>query len=322
MRDIKVSIYTKSDYIEDPDDSLFFHSRRLMRIYESTPRHAPYMVVASEEGRVMACMLAVVRWRASWLPPYFYRQCRIYGEGSYRCEEREYVFGLMLSALRERVGNSVFFMEISNLSQKMFGYGQLRRNGFFPVRWMSIHNSLHSKKAEERLSAKMLRRISLARERGITVEEVKDDKGLDDFINLLRSHNQMKIKRFIPKPQFFREIIKEECCHMLLARYRGKAIGCCATIYSMGNAYLWYTAFKRKSYITLHPAETTVFEALKRAEKDGCRHMLFLDVGLPYRKNPFREFIMRFGGKPVSTFRWFSIRPKWLGRILSWMFRG
>lgn len=304
----------------------FFHSPALMEIYAQTPGHSPYMVVATTEGeeenRVVGCMLAVVRSRASWLPPYVYWQCRIYGEGCYfgDAADREDIFGQMLRALTRRVGRRVLFIEVSHLSQKMFGYGHLRQAGFFPVRWMSIHNSLHSKPAEERLSPKTMGHIEAARRKGVTFEKVDSDQALDTFVGLLRRHNQLKLKRFIPRKPFFRGMMRQDCCHMTIARYRGKAIGCQATIYTGDNAYLWFMAFKRKSYAMLHPAEDTVFDAIKRAQNDGRQHMVFLDVGLPFRKNAFREFILRFGGKHVSTFRWFLVRPGWVGRLLSRLF--
>jgi hypothetical protein len=44
-------------------------------------------------------------------------------------------------------------------------------------------------------------------------------------------------------------------------------------------------------------------------------------VGLPFRKNTFRDFILRFGGKPVSTFRWFRCSIRWINSLLKWIYR-
>jgi hypothetical protein len=46
-----------------------------------------------------------------------------------------------------------------------------------------------------------------------------------------------------------------------------------------------------------------------------------MDVGLPFRKNSFREFILSFGGKPVSTVRWFRCSIRWINGLLSWIYR-
>ena len=52
----------------------------------------------------------------------------------------------------------------------------------------------------------------------------------------------------------------------------------------------------------------------------GYRHLEFMDVGLPFRKHGYREFVLRFGGKQSSTRRWFRFRWNWLNRVLIKMY--
>jgi hypothetical protein len=106
-----------------------------------------------------------------------------------------------------------------------------------------------------------------------------------------------------------------------LTKYKTHAIGCSAVVFSQQQAYLWYTAFRRKSFAWLHPAEATVWNAIDDAYRRGCEHIFFMDVGLPYSKNPFREFILSFGGKPVSTYRWFRCSISWVNKFFSWLYR-
>ena len=108
---------------------------------------------------------------------------------------------------------------------------------------------------------------------------------------------------------------------LFVTKYRGKVIGCSACVYSEGNAYLWYSAFKRKSYLPLHPDTITIWDTMKDAYERGFRHMCFMDVGLPFSKNPFREFILRFGGKEQSTYRWFRFSFNWVNTLLTWLYR-
>ena len=48
--------------------------------------------------------------------------------------------------------------------------------------------------------------------------------------------------------------------------------------------------------------------------------MYFLDAGLPFKRNPMREFILNFGGKQVSEYRWFRIQFPWVGRLMDWFY--
>lgn len=49
---------------------------------------------------------------------------------------------------------------------------------------------------------------------------------------------------------------------LFLTKYKGKVIGCCACVFSGSNAYLWYSASLRKSYLRLHPSVLTVWHAI------------------------------------------------------------
>lgn len=324
MNQLKTYIVTREKELPALDDNNFFHSSQLFRLTKQTPRQKPYMVVAENgEGKVLAHMLAIVRYRTSWLPPYFFMHCRLLGEGVYDAsvELRNEVFGQMLSTLRQRLSNRVLYIEVSNQSQKMFAYREFRQQQFFPVHWMSIHNSLHSRAPEERISERMKRMIEKSEERGVISKEVETPEEFEAFSKLLRKHHLLKPKRFIPKEEFFKGIVDSGHGRLYITCYKKHVIGCSAVAYSGNNAYLWYSAYRRKSYAYLHPDILTIWHTIKDCHRRGFDHIFFLDVGLPFRRNPYREFILRFGGKPVSTFRWFRCSIKWINNLLSWIYR-
>ncbi len=325
LKGLTITIYLKSQELPELGGNNFFHSRRLMEILEATPRQKPYMVVVSDEsGRVVSHMLGVMRYRPMWLPPFLLIHCRVLGEGVYTDSQfhSDELFGMMLQKLTQMVSNRALYIEVSNLSQKMLGYRQLRQLGFYPVNWMSIHNSLHSHAPEERITEKMQKRIDNAHERGVTTEVVKTEKDFKAFSKLLRKHHIFKPKRYIPDDVFFRPFMaEEESGRLFVTKYRGKVIGCSACVYSNGNAYLWYSAFRRKTFMHLHPDVITIWDAMKDAYDRGFQHMCFMDVGLPFSKNPFREFILSFGGKEQSTYRWFRFSIKWVNKLLAWIYR-
>ena len=315
----------------------FFHSPQFFALCKSTPRLRPYLVTAETDGgRIAGQMVAVVRHRSSWLPPFIYRHCRVLGEGVFTASDPAVpagadasgvasdtvaeIFGIMLRALTDRIGSYMLYTEFSNLSSKMAGYRQFRECGYFPVRWMSIHNSLHSHAPEERISANMAKRIALACKRGVVTVEADGDDDFREFSRLLRRHNWTKPKRYIPADEFFRGLHGDHG-RLFLTRYRGRVIGCSAVAYSQGQAYLMYAAYRRKTYAWLHPGVHTVWNVIKTSYKRGCSHVVFMDVGLPFQKNAFREFILRFGGKPTSTYRWFFCPVGWVNRLLSWFYR-
>ena len=326
MNEPLTHIITDQKDLPQLDNGNFFHSRQLFEIAKKTPRQKPYMVVVqSGEGKVMAHLLAVVRYRTSWFPPYLFMHCRLLGEGVFSYEHEGYsdsmLFGFMLDALKSKLSNRVLYIEISNLSHKMFAYRELKKRQFFPVHWMSIHNSLHSHTPEERISQRLQKHINTAYSKGVVTDEVKEDSDFKAFMMLLKHHHWLKPKRYIPDEKFFLQMKQEGHGRLYLTRYHDHIIGCSATAYSQQNAYLWYMAFRRKSYAMLHPDELTLWHAIKDAHARGYQHIYFLDVGLPFSRNPYREFILRFGGKPVSTNRWFRISIRWINALLRRIYR-
>ena len=325
MSELTTRIYTKGDLLPEMTCRNFFHSAELFHVCEQTPRLRAYMVVVEEEesGKVVCHLLAMLRYRSSLFPPYLYTHCRIYGEGDYEeeNEQKEELFDMMLTALTRKLQHWVLYLEVSHLSQKMFGYRRFRQQGFFPVHWMSIHNSLHSRAPEERISEKMKLQIERSQSRGVKTKEIESAEDFKKFIKLLRSHHWFKPKRYIPDGEFFRQLMEGQNARLFVTEYHEKVIGCCACAYSKGDAYLWYSAFRRKSYLRLHPDIMTVWNALQQAYEYKYNHMFFMDVGLPFRRNSFREFILSFGGKPVSTYRWFRCNIRWVNGVLKWIYK-
>lgn len=321
--DISIDIITRSEKLPPMSSHNFFHSPELFRIVEQTRGQTPYMVVALRQGHAVAHMLAVLRRRGSLIPPYLFTQGRVYGEGEYDDgEPREELFRLMLHAISRRLHRRLcFFIEFSDLSTKMFGYRHFRQQGYFPVHWMEIHNSLHSMPPEERLTEKMLERIRKGYEQGVVTKEVDDYDEFRDFYRVLKRFYAWKIRRFLPPERQFFELMKSDSCRFYITQYKGKAIGSCVCIYTGGNAYLWYLASRRKRHPLLHPDTMTVWNALKEAHTDSIHHFYFMDVGLPFHRHTQREFILSFGGKPVGTYRWFNFTFGWLNKIVSWFYR-
>ncbi len=302
----------------------FFHGKALFRMFENTPRITPYMiVVCTSENKVVAHMLAAIRYRTSLFPPFLYTHCIVIGVGEYADGplSREMLFDRMLSALTKTVQSKALYIEFSSITEKMYGYRCFRENGYFPIHWQNVRNSLHSRPPEERLSDKARRRLGQARAKGLCVETVKDEGGLQEFVRLLRRHNRLKPKRYIPDINFFRQVMDGDGGRLFLTRYKGKIIGCSMCVFSENNAYLWYSASLRKTYAMSHPDTFTVWSVIKYAYEHHFDHIVFMDVGLPFKKNPYRDFILQFGGKPVGTYKWFRVSVKWINRIFAWIYR-
>ena len=138
---------------------------------------------------------------------------------------------------------------------------------------------------------------------------------------MLNRFPSLKIRRYLLPERQFWEMGQSENCRLFVTQWHGKIIGGCACIYSNNNAYLWYLASKRKSHPLLFPATATVWGAINDSYERHFRHIYFMDVGLPFKKSQYRDFILKFGGKEVSSYRWFRFTFGWLNRIMRLIYK-
>ena len=321
---VKIRIIEHYDELPDVSEKSFFHSRELFRIAAVTSGHFPYMAVAErDDGTVAAHMLAVTRRRGSLIPPYLFSQGRVYGEGVYADDvDRDEVFGLMLKAITRRFKIALcLYVEFSNISQKMFGYRHFRDEGYFPVSWQEVYQSLHLWPDEVNIDRRLLRNVKRSKAQGVTTRELSAADDLQPFYKLLRSYHRLKFRTFLPSYRYFVELHNDPHAHLFMTEYGGKPIGACACIYSDNKAYLWFAASKRKSHPLLHPEAVVFYDAISAAKAVGCQHFHFMNAGLPFNKSRDRDFILKFDGKPVAKYRWFRFNLPLLNRFLKWLYR-
>lgn len=111
-------------------------------------------------------------------------------------------------------------------------------------------------------------------------------------------------------------LIKGKQGKIFIVKYKDKIIGGAVCIYSGSSAYLWFSGGMRKTYVPQYPGVLAIWKAFDEAYSHGFRHLEFMDVGLPFRKHGYRDFVLRFGGKQSSTRRWFRFKWTWINRIM------
>ena len=114
---LKLTTYYKGKDIPDLPGKNTFHSKELFLIYEATPGYTPLLIVATENGKPMARLLAAIRKAKRWLPSSLVKHCVVYSEGegldeslSTNKEKAEEVFGEMLEHLTQEATRTCFLI--------------------------------------------------------------------------------------------------------------------------------------------------------------------------------------------------------------------
>lgn len=321
---LKLTTYYHGSNIPELPGNNTFHSTKLFRIYEATQGYTPLLIVASEDGKPVAKLLAAVRKSVRLFPPAIIKRCEVYGTGEYfdATLDKEYVFSEMLQRLTEEALREAFLIEFRNLENSLFGYKAFRKNHYFAINWLRVRNSLHSTtRTEERFSPSRIRQIKKGLKNGAEVREAHSPEEVRAFAQMLHNNYSSKIRRHFPSREFFErmeeEMVISKQSKIFIVTYKDKVIGGSACIYSEDSAYLWFSGGMRKTYALQYPGILAVWHALVDAKQHGYRHLEFMDVGLPFRKHGYRDFVLRFGGKQSSTRRWFRFRWEWLNGVLN-----
>ena len=321
---LKLTTYRKGNDIPPLPGNDSFHSTALFRIYEATPGYDPILIVASQDGEPVAKLLATIRSSVRLFPPALIKRCEVFGTGEYFVEgiDRETIFDDMLQRLTDEALRKAFLIEFRNLPDAF------RVNRYFPISWMRVRNSLHNvAHAEDRFSPSRIRQIKKGLKNGAEVREARNKEEVARFAHMLHHIYSWKIRRHFPSREFFQQLTKlptdsdTRKSRIFIVLHKHKIIGGSVCVYSGDNAYLWFSGGMRKTHALLYPGVLAVWKALADAKERGYRHLEFIDVGLPFQKHGYREFVLRFGGKQISTRRWFRFRWKWLNRVLNWIYR-
>ena len=322
---IKLTTYYHSKDIPKLPGSNTFHSKELFKIYEKTKGYTPLLIVATKNGVCMAKLLASIRKKTTQLIlPTFAKKCEVYGIGEYFCpkEEVDDLFGNILQHLTAEGLRRSFLIEFRNLGNPLLGYKHFKQNRYFAVNWLRVRNSLQKKEPlDQNFSTSRKRQIRRGLKNGAKIMEATTNQEIEEFALMLGKIYSAHIRKHYPSIEFFQHIKNStadsgnQVGSVYIVKYKEKIIGGAAIAYSNKDAYLWFSGGMRTTYAKQNPGILAVWMALNGAKEKGYEHLEFMDVGLPFKKHTYREFVLRFGGKQSSTRRWFRFRWQWLNRL-------
>jgi len=326
---LRIDIYNKGEEIPDVVERNIFHSKELFLIFEKTSGFKPFMFAVYDGERCLVRLLTYVQRDRSVFSHSFVKRCVVYGCGDFAPdllpEEKDKAFEFLLNEFTQQMMKKAFVMEFRNLDNALFGYKAFHDNHFIPINWLRVRNSLHgNKNVDQRFSTSRLRQIRKGIKNGAVVEIAHKTDDVKAFAQMLKRVYSSHIRKYFPDKDFFHHLFdvwhNDGKTKIIIVRYKQKIIGGAVCLYSGENAYLWFSGGMRKTYPSQYPGVLSIWKALEDAQENGYQHFEFMDVGLPFRRHGFRDFVLRFGGKQSSTRRWFRFRWKWLNRFLDLLY--
>ncbi len=303
----------------------FFHSAATFDLYQDVSFYTPLMIVCFKNEKPLASLFAHIMRINKLLDTSLFRRCYVSQKPAYYQPDlpEEELFARLLNALMEEVKSKVFYVQVRNLGDPIFGYKAFRDNQFFSIRWINIKNSLQRKrKIWHQLSRSRKNQVNKAKRKGVFIEEVTDENKLAEIYKLIDKNLKWKFShRFPPYTyfcNFFYSYILQDKGKIFIAKYQDKIIGgIIVGLHENKNAYSLYYWGKTKTYKNLYPTIYTIWHALDYAEKNGFEYFDFMDAGYLHEKAGKPRFILQFGGKQHATRRWYKFNWSWINFIAS-----
>lgn len=323
MRIVEIYTHEKELPVLLPGNPL--HSAEVFTMIKASGKAKPIMIVCRDENREIAHLLAVRHQGWRFIPFGLHTWYSVYGEGVYseECKDREEVYALLLDKLFVIFDLRHTFIEIRNLSDARFAYDVLSKRNFFPRRSLRIYNSLHGRHPIERLTRSYRTHIRQAEARGVTYGRATTQAEIDEGIRLLRNYYATKIRRKFPNRKLIKTMLVDEkgnhskLVALFVVRYNNRIIGSSLCLYTSERVYLAYSCGLRKRHPLLYPGIMAVWAAISDAHNFGYSHFEFLESNmLAGTHSGFINLILNFGGKQVSTRRWYHVQWNWMNKIL------
>ena len=316
---IRLVTYEKSEMLPIMPNKNVFHSVDLFRILEQIPGYSPFMLVAFDGDKPIGKLLCMVR------KTLFLKKCTIYDCGEYFDTDLKYdlIFDELLTYLTVSNKGRFSLIEFRNLSEALFGYRYFRKNGYFPVRRLRVINSIHHESLDKWMEPSRRRQIHSGFKNRVKIGVAESRDEITGLFKMLKKYYYSKITKYLPRIDFFYSLFdlylneKKEIGKIFTVSYNNKIIGGACCLFSDDTAYLLFSGGMRKSYPHLYPGVMAVWEAMVYSREKGCRHFEFIDAGLPFKKYSYRDFILKFGGKQVSSRRWYFTKWNFVNRLLA-----
>ena len=294
---IRISTYEHSKDIPDLPGTNIFHSTELFQVLEQTPGYRPVLLVAWENDTPIGKLLCITRRNARLTG--LRKKTYAYGTGEYFNTSRkaDEIFGNFLSYFTIIFQDQSFFLEFRNLEEPLFGYRYFRQNGYFPIRWLRVRNSIHHQTLDKWISASRKRQIAHGLKNGATMDIARTQEDIEAFFNMLRKYYAAKIHRYLPDLRFFLSLLKRPSEHELgkifLIRYKNKIIGGSVCLFSQNTTFLFRHAQDLSASLSGRPCRMERHDLLPPARLQAFRvhrsRPSFQEIYLPRLHPPFRR---------------------------------
>lgn len=285
---------------QSPEGLKFFRSLDSMTV----DVHA----IANDSGEISALILVTIQ-QESGFKKHLSKRGIIYAGPMLTDDESTTVLVEHLQAYYKK---KTIYLETRNF----FDYSKyaevFKGSGWEYIPWLNFHLTTDEEAPmRKRMSSSRLRQVKKGIKSGAEFMEAKNIDDVRSFYSILQELYQEKIKKPLPKWDFFERFFESDMGKYLLVYFEGKVIGGIMCPIQEGSAiYEWYIAGKDGEFRDQYPSVLATYAAMDYGLKNSMNYFDFMGAGAVDEEYGVRDFKARFGGEEVEHGRFRVILDK------------
>lgn len=219
---------------------------------------------------------------------------------------------ILLKHLADFYRKSAIYIETRNFFDYSDYKEQFAQLKWEYIPWLNFHLETDEEAPmRKRMSSSRLRQVKKGIKNGAQWREANNEDEVKEFYMILKKLYEEKIKKPLPKWDFFRNFYSSSMGKYLLVEFEGKIIGGIMCPITEGKAiYEFYIAGKDQEYRDQYPSVLATYAAMDYGLKNNMNYFDFMGAGAVDEEYGVRDFKARFGGEEVEHGRFRIILDK------------
>lgn len=301
-----IEIQQWSQFVSNHPNGNIFQTPQMYEIYDNTKNYEPIFVSATDKGKILGILLAVIQKDFSNPMGFLTSRSVIWG-GPLVLDNDRSVLNILLNNYLELVDGKAIYSQIRNMSSKRSIKKDIEHHGFQYEDHLNyiIDLSRGADKVWNEMHKKRRNSIRKSLNFRTQVTIVRNPQELSNSYHILKK----LYKRIgIPLPDYtlfsntFKELFLDDKVFCLNAICQEKTIGTMWIFHYNDTSYNWYLG-SDKDYADKNLNDLLMWKAIKLSVAKG---MLYFDLGgagKPDQKYGVRDYKKKFGGKEVNDGR-------------------
>ena len=297
-----------TNFVGKHPEGNFFQSPAIFDLYDNLSGFCPLLIICLDnQEKIKGSLLGVIKSEGKGLKSYFSRRVIIWGGPLFEenANRTEVLRGL-LEKLKMVCEKRAIYIEFRNL----FDTSELRSSfenfGYNYKPHLNYIVKIESREALfRRMSKSRKRQIRSSIEAGAITSEPKSEGELQAFYRLLVSLYKEKVKKPLPRFEFFTTFWKSRLGKIFLIKHGSEILGgIVCPIFQDRTIYEWYICGTTDCPKAIYPSVLATWAPMEFALRHQIKYFDFLGAGAPDTSYGVREFKKRFGGSEVENGRY------------------